>query len=270
MAVPIMQIAYDGSRYFGSQLQPEVPTVQEALEKALQGFCMQETPRVLMAGRTDRGVHATGQVVAVKGGVKVPLDKLALLVNRRLDQSISVVASAIAKDDFCPRHNATERTYHYVLRPGDGANPFLDSYSLAVPAELDWQAMKTAASLFQGTHNFISFATCPSEQVRIERELTSIKFITSQQRTVIEFKARAFLRGQIRNIMGTLLAVGRGECTLDEVSTLLNANEKGIVPKPAPAAGLYLTTVQYPENLLQKPFEPLDERQKGLDPLLFA
>ena len=270
MTVPIMQIAYDGSRFYGSQLQPNHPTVQSAIEKALGGLCMQEPPRILFAGRTDRGVHATGQVMTIRGGLKPPLDKAADLVDKRLPSAIQVVAFAQGTDDFNPRSSATERTYHYVLRPGDDKNPFLDSYSLAVAAHLDFEAMRRASDMLVGTHSFLSFATSPSEQVRITRELRSISFHQTDNRMVIEFKARAFLRGQIRNIMGALLAVGEGKCDLEYIAALLAAKEKSNVPKPAPPVGLYLSSVQYPEELFQSPFELLNGRQKGLDPLLFA
>ena len=270
MTVPIMQIAYDGSRFYGSQLQPKHPTVQSAIEKALGGLCMHEPPRVFFAGRTDRGVHATGQIITIRGGLKPPLNKAAELVDRRLPSSVQVVAFAKGTDDFNPRSSATERTYHYVLRPGDDENPFLDPYSLAVHADLEFGQMKRAAEMLIGTHSFLSFATSPSEQVRITRELRAITFHHSKNRMAIEFKARAFLRGQIRNIMGALLAVGERKCDLAYIATLLAAKEKSNVPKPAPPVGLYLSAVQYPEELFQSPFELLNGRQKGLDPLLFA
>ena len=270
MAVPIMQIAYDGSRFYGSQLQPDYPTVQSVIEKALQGLCMQEPPRVIFAGRTDRGVHATGQVMTIRGSLKPPLVKVAELLDRRLPASVAVIAFAEGNQEFNPRSSAIERTYHYVLRRGGEANPFLDPYSLAVDKDLDWSAMKKAADMLVGTHNFISFTTCPSQQVRITRELNSITFHETEDRFVVQFTARAFLRGQIRNMMGTLLTVGERKCDLDYVSTLLSASEKSNVPQPAPPVGLYLTSVRYPEDLFQSPFELLDGRQKGLDPLIFA
>jgi len=263
----VLRVAYDGSRFQGSQLQPDAPTVQRTIERALSGLCRDEPPRILAAGRTDRGVHATGQVVAVLGPVVPPPAKAVDLIDRRMAPHVRVVAWALARTDFNPRHAALSRTYRYVMRPGGTADPFCDPYSLAVDENLDWAAMQAAALSLVGTHSFTSFATTPSQQTRLERSLDAvdIKPTTASGRRVVEFRARAFLRGQVRNMMGTLLAVGRHELAPEAVATMLSAATKGPGPAPAPPDGLYLVEVAYGAECFLRPFESLPGREKALD-----
>lgn len=270
--VPVLQVAYDGSRFHGFQLQRDVETVQGAIERALTGLTVSSPARILAAGRTDTGVHATGQVITIPGGTKPPPAALADILARRLGPHIAIVKQGLAANDFHPRHSAVERRYRYVLRLGDGPNPFLDPYSLAVSDELDWEAITDGAAMLEGQHNFISFATVPSEQVRLERELKRclIHEPTSKNHRIVEFRARAFLRGQIRNMMGALLAMGRHELDTNGLHALLTATEKGIVPVPAPPAGLYLTAVAYRQDGSYSPLRPRVGAEKGLDRYFFA
>lgn len=262
----VLTVAYDGSRFSGSQLQPDVPTVQRAIEAAARRLTS-GPPRVLFAGRTDRGVHASGQVVAVRPGILPPPGVVAAMLDRRLAPAIRVVSWTTADATFDPRHDALSREYRYVLRLDPGPSPFQDPYGLPVPSTLDWDRMQEAADRLTGSHDFTAFTTIPSQQERLRRTLDEVELRRSADRVILRFRAQSFLRGQIRNMVGALLAVGAGSATPDDITSLLDGARKDQVPPPAPPDGLYLTAVTYAPDSLHGPFRPLHPSQKALDGL---
>jgi len=256
----VLRIAYDGSRFFGSQSQPKEVTVQGTIESALSDL-VEEPSRVRFAGRTDRGVHATGQVIACRGPFKSPPPIVVAILHKRLKPKICIQEWALATLDFDPRHHALRRRYRYTLRPAAPASPFLDQYSYPVSSKLDWSAMEAAAGLFVGKHNFISFATRPSEQKRLERSIERCSIEHAGETTHVVVEARGFLRGQVRNIVGALLAIGHGTLTSDGLTHLLSASTKGQVPKPAPPVGLYLEAIDYAACHFLEPFTPFNPEE---------
>lgn len=242
-----MVVAYDGSRYAGYQRQPDVVTVQGTLEAVL-GRVLRHPVRSTAAGRTDRGVHALGQVVSFTTGSSIPVPRLALALRKSLPPSIVVTRLQETPLDFHPRRNAVMRTYRYLMAEGRPPSPFLSPYVTLLREPIDWELLESTSRVLLGTHSFLSFCTVPSEEEKPVRTLDRIKLGRQGPFTHIDFQGRSFLRGMIRNIMGWLLEVGAGRRSPGEVSALLDTPVKDRAVPPAPPNGLYLVHVEYPPS----------------------
>ncbi len=255
-------IAYDGTDFCGFQVQREAPTVQGALEEALEDLTGAQC-RVSGAGRTDTGVHARGQVIAVEVPWRHSLEGLRQAWNQRLPASILVRCLAEAPEGFHPRFSAVERTYRYTTWApafeGDGARrfPLVDRFALVLPKRPDLEAMNGAARLLTGTHDFATFGQAPQGEntvrrivslfwERVEETLPALDPYPSE-RLVLTVSANAFLRRMARNLAGSLLAVGLGTWRADELTAALNAKDRSRSAPPLPPNGLVLERVQYAE-----------------------
>ena len=255
-------IAYDGTDFCGFQVQRQAPTVQGALEEALADltgtFC-----RVSGAGRTDTGVHARGQVIAVDLPWKHSLSALQRAWNQRLPASIFVRCLTEAPPGFHPRFSAAVRTYRYSMWApvaecdGGGRFPLLDRFALVLPRRPDLVAMNGAASLLIGTHDFATFGQAPQGDKTVRRivalfgewvgeSLTTLDPFPVE-RMVLTITANAFLRRMVRNLAGSLLAVGLGEWQTDDLAAALIAKDRSRSAPPLPPNGLILEQVQYAE-----------------------
>lgn len=246
------EVAYDGSRFHGSQLQPDHPTVQGALERALARV-LPGPRRIRLAGRTDAGVHATGQVVAFEPGVPIPLGPLRHLVNAKVGPGIRLGRAWEARPGFHPRFDALGRAYRYVLdASGAAPDPFRGPY-VTFPGEgLDWGRAREGIPALLGTHDFRAFCTRPSDAERPVRSLDALVLREHAGMVLVDLRARAFLRGQVRHLVAALLAVARGEkdpSYMDELLALGARGEKDARLTPAPPEGLYLMKVEYPDGL---------------------
>ena len=256
-------VAYEGTTFNGFQVQDGVETVQGALEVALEQvtgcFC-----RVLASGRTDTGVHARGQVVSVALPWRHSLDSLARAWNHFLPTTVLVRCVSEAPDGFHPRFSATSRTYSYtVYCPLPGTRfrwahfPMLDRYALIEPYILDVELMNLASAVLKGEHDFATFGQPPQGEVTV-RCISKIgwqfqphllqRADVDLQAVVFTVSANAFLRRMVRNLVGTLLAVGRGEWTVEDVAAALTARERSCSAPPAPPQGLVLERVDYLEH----------------------
>lgn len=259
-------VAYDGANYFGSQYQPNAPTVQGALERALRELTGADC-RIAASGRTDTGVHALGQVVSVRVPWRHPLTHLQRAWTHYLPEDISVRRLNLVPDNFHPRYSAYSRTYRYTVvtqaKP-DGylAPKFLplhERFALYLPALLDVERMNRAASNYLvGEHDFASYGTDPhgantvrqifrAEWQSVDDGLLPLDPIEQYQVVSFTITATAFLRRMVRNIVGTLIDVGRGKRTPEDVQRILLAKDRGQSSPPAPAKGLVLQQVSYPE-----------------------
>lgn len=253
-------VAYDGTTFNGFQVQDGVDTVQGALEAALEQvtgcFC-----RVAGSGRTDTGVHARGQVISVTVPWRHSLDALARAWNHFLPTTVLIRCVAEAPDGFHPRFSATSRTYSYtVYCPFAGTKfrwahfPTLDRYAFIEPYALDVELMNLASVAFKGEHDFATFGQPPQGEVTIRCiseigwQLQPATFEQPQcalQMVLFTVTANAFLRRMVRNLVGTLLAVGRAEWTLQDVTDALAARNRSRSAPPAPPQGLVLERVEY-------------------------
>jgi tRNA pseudouridine38-40 synthase len=240
---------YQGTAYGGSQYQENAPTVQGALERALSSLTS-EPIRVAMAGRTDAGVHAYGQVVAFRTTSGHDVATFVRGTNALLPGDIAVRAAAEVPLDFDPRRQATSRWYRYkiLLRPDRPA--LLRHFAWQIAQPLDTAAMSTAAEGLVGSHDFAAF-TAPSEAKRsvTRRNLYRADLRCRGRALLLDVEANAFLLHMVRRIAGTLVEVGAGRMAPEEFGGLVEAAPPGAARWTAPARGLYLMKVRYESGL---------------------
>ena len=243
----ILVLEYDGSRYCGWQSQPAMCSVQDALEQALSKIACTNI-RVITAGRTDTGVHALYQVVHFDTQVKRPLNAWVRGVNSFLPDDIAVLWASEADDEFHARYSATERHYIYALvnqpvRPG-----LLNKKVGWFHQPLDLQPMQQAAATLLGKHDFSSFRAAECQAKSPVREITKLDISRQGHMFVVEFSANAFLHHMVRNIAGVLIEIGCGNAEISWMDEILEIRDRTKSAKTAPADGLYLTMIEYPEK----------------------
>jgi tRNA pseudouridine38-40 synthase len=259
-------VAYDGTDYHGFQLQADVATIQGTLEAALQKITGVHV-RVTGSGRTDRGVHARGQVIAMQAPWRHSVQSLQRALNANLPPAIVVHQLRPAPAGFHPRFSAVSRTYRYTVYDGAGVDrrvaprysPLTDRFALYVPQVLDIGAMQRGVDYLIGEHDFATFGQPPQGESTI-RNLFVAEWQVVQSTLaplshypgrclVFTVCANAFLRQMVRNLVGVSLAVGRGEWAPEDVQSALAACERSRCTPPAPANGLVLESVSYGADL---------------------
>jgi tRNA pseudouridine38-40 synthase len=240
-----LTVEYDGSGYNGFQAQADQPTVQGAIEAAVTAFSGQSV-RIAAAGRTDTGVHATGQVVHVDLDKDWPAATVMNALNAHLvKEAVAVLDCAIAEGDWHARFSATGRRYLYRVlnRPG---RPALDRGRVwHVKRTLDVEAMNAGAAFLVGQHDFTTFrdVACQSASPVKTLDVARVERIGEEVRLV--FEARSFLHRQVRSMTGTLVEVGLGRWSPEDVGAALEARDRAACGPVAPSDGLYLTGVDY-------------------------
>jgi tRNA pseudouridine38-40 synthase len=240
-----LTVEYDGSGYNGFQAQTDQPTVQGAIETAVTAFSGQSV-RIAAAGRTDAGVHATGQVVHVDLDKDWPAATVMNALNAHLvREAVSVLDCAVAEGDWHARFSATGRRYLYRIlnRPG---RPALDRERVwHVKRTLDVEAMNAAAQVLVGQHDFTTFRDMACQSASPVKTLDVARVERSGEEVRLVFEARSFLHRQVRSMTGTLVEVGLGRWSPDDVRTALEARDRAACGPVAPSDGLYLTGVDY-------------------------
>ncbi len=239
-----LTIQYDGSRYDGWQRQGNTGnTIQGKLEAVLSRLCGTAV-ELQGAGRTDAGVHAEGQVASVQLPEDCPADLLAEL-NRYLPEDIAVIAVEPAEDRFHARLNATGKVYRYELRMGGVPDVFRRKYQYRVERSLDVEAMRRAAALLAGTHDYRSFCANRRYKKSTVRTVSAIEIEVEGLVLRITFRGDGFLYNMVRILTGTLLEVGQGLRDPGEMPAILAARDRARAGKTAPAQGLTLVQVEY-------------------------
>lgn len=240
-------LEYDGSAFFGWQRQPDCTTVQGTLEHALAEIAGEAIP-VHAAGRTDRGVHATGQVVHFDTAVKRPLSAWVRGVNRHLPRSVAVLWASPVEGDFHARFSASGRHYRYLLLD-HRVRPALAHGRVGWHhGELDLQAMCAAATCLVGTHDFSSFRAAECQADSPVRELRVASVSRSAGLIEFRFSANGFLHHMVRNLVGALIAVGSGRRSTGWLAEALHARDRNAAAPTFAPDGLYLCGVDYPER----------------------
>jgi tRNA pseudouridine38-40 synthase len=251
----LLRMAYDGTDFFGWQAQPEKPTIQGTLAAALETICGQHV-EVCGSGRTDAGVHASGQAASVRLSSPIPCDNLARALNRLLPESIRILSAKPVPGDFHARHDAISKMYRYRIFRGAICPPFLSRYVLPYAYPLDEAAMAKAAGCFQGTHDFRSFAASDdeddSEEQSCVRTVFSSALVREREELVYTVEGSGFLHHMVRNIVGTLIEVGRGRTAAERIPEILAARRRSAAGPTAPARGLELVSVSYRAERLRR------------------
>jgi tRNA pseudouridine38-40 synthase len=233
-------LAYDGTEFHGWQIQPGLPTIQGVLEEIVGG--MEGNPvHVAGSGRTDAGVHALAQVAAFTIENPIPVNNLRRAVNRLLPPAIRVLHAEEVHADFHPRFDAVAKTYRYTLFRDEICPPFEYRYVHHHPYPLDETSMIEAAHIFEGEHDFSPFAAADDHDGEARTTIRTIfnsQWERTGERLVYTVRGSGFLKHMVRNLVGTLIEIGRGNI------------DGGALPgksgPTAPAKGLTMVSVEYP------------------------
>jgi tRNA pseudouridine38-40 synthase len=274
-----LTLAYDGTDFRGWQVQPDEVTVQGELQAALKRITG-ESPLPQGSGRTDAGVHALGQVASFQLAAPIPAENLQRALNRTLPPSIRILEARTAPDTFHARHSSVAKTYEYRIYRGEICPPLLARYVYACHWSMDMELLQRSARLFEGEHDFLSFAaTDPDLTTRIscsshdlEQEIkpptaapaaTTVRTIYSsrweERKTeagellVYRVRGNGFLHHMVRNLVGTMLDVGRGQLRCEEIAGIFAARNRAAAGPTAPARGLFLISVEYDEEMNRQP-----------------
>jgi tRNA pseudouridine38-40 synthase len=278
-----LTLAYDGSAFHGWQIQPGKPTIQGTLAEAIESL----TGEKLLpqgSGRTDAGVHALGQVASFALAAPIPAENLQRALNRTLPPSIRILETRTVRSTFHARHSAVAKTYEYRVFRGAICPPFLVRYAYACSWAMDASALEKSAHAFLGEHDFLSFAATdpdlasrglnPDAEPDAEPEqrplprtgfqleppaATTVRKIFSSaweeritdagRLLVYRVRGNGFLHHMVRNLVGTMLDVGRGSLRCEEISEILAARSRSAAGPTAPARGLFLHSVEYDERV---------------------
>lgn len=242
-------IEYDGRPFFGWQRQDGQPTVQQALEEAAAKINDHAPVLVQGAGRTDRGVHATGQVAHFDLSTSRPVRKIADALNFHLRPNpVAVLSAEEVADDWSARFNATLRAYRYVIINRRADLTVDKGLAWRIPSQLDASAMDRAAKAVIGQHDFSTFRDAECQAQHPIRTLDKIDVARYGERLEVTVEARSFLHRQVRSIVGSLVEVGRGARGEDWIGEILEARDRTKCGPVAPADGLFLERVEYGET----------------------
>jgi len=262
-----LTLAYDGTDFAGWQWQPAKRTIQGELEAALERIT-QQRPKCIASGRTDAGVHALGQVVSFDSETRLTPDVLTRALNAELPEDLFVFEAALAPDGFHAQRHALRKRYRYVIEDGRLRDLFERKYLWHIYQRLDVAAMQQAAMALIGTHDFASYETTGSQRLTTERTIFDL-FVerrTGQlnDRVTIEVEANGFLYNMVRNIVGTLVMVGKGKESTSWPAEVLAFRDRTKAGMTAPAQGLFLVEVHY-GSILDSGLPILDSESKSYD-----
>ena len=256
-----LTLAYDGTSFHGWQIQPGLETIQGHLQSALHRITG-EAPLPQGSGRTDAGVHALAQVASFTLTAPVPPDNLLRALNRTLPAAIRILTAEHVPPGFHARHSAIAKTYQYRIYQGDICSPFLAPYVHACRWPLSLDLLQQAAQALLGTHDFVSFAASDSDLVTRSRAAqpsddpespSPIRTLFASSWTQLpdsillsQVRGSGFLHHMVRNLIGTMLEIARGQFPPGCMPALLQACSRSAAGPTAPARGLFLHSVEYP------------------------
>lgn len=242
-------LEYEGSSFHGWQSQKGVSTVEDTLNAAIAEI-VQHPVDVVAAGRTDAGVHGLGQVVHFDTEAVRPIDAYVRGVNTHLPKTIRIRWAAPVADDFHARYSATERRYIYLIHSDKISPGLLGNGVTWVHYPLDIENMRIASKALIGEHDFSSFRAADCQSNTPIRDIRKLDIYQQDKLIVVDISANAFLHHMVRNIVGLLLAVGRGQFPATYAQEVLEFKNRSLAPQMASANGLYLLHVDYPEAFM--------------------
>ena len=242
-------LAYDGTGFFGWQVQPDAQSIQGTLAEAI-GRITGEKVLPQGSGRTDAAVHALAQVATFQTESVIPARNLVTALNDTLPAAIRVLEASEVPLEFHARKSAKAKTYRYRIYREAICPPFLARYVWHYPYPLDFEAMAEAAARVEGEHDFTSFAAVDAEKGVLE-ERSNVRTIFSSvwrreaDEWIYEVRGNGFLHHMVRNLIGIFILVGKGTLKADDIPRILLAKDRSAAGATAPASGLYLVGVEY-------------------------
>jgi tRNA pseudouridine38-40 synthase len=239
-----MTVTYDGSAFFGYQYQPDKPTVQGELERALE-LITKECSRCTGAGRTDTGVHAVEQIVLFRTRCPIPLDKLIIGVNRAISSFLRVSRAEEVEEAFHPCFSAKSKHYRYLFLRVKEPSPFFERYYWQITESLDTELMSLAAKQFIGEHDFASFAKTPSKYDSTVRNIIDSYVTIKDDFIIFDVIGEGFMHNMVRNLAKALYLIGTGRMQSEKIKELYLNHDRRLLGAPAPPNGLYMMKVMY-------------------------
>lgn len=238
-------VSYDGTNFFGSQIQPSKRTIQYEIEKVLTRIHKGKETKIVISGRTDTGVHARAQVFHFETDLNIPVENWQRALNAQLPDDICVEKMELVSSDFHARYTAIEKEYRYFVLNRRERDVFQRNYTHFDRSKLNVAAMKKACTFLEGTHDFTPFCSVRST-VRGSKVRTLYEVNCHQEDDMITFilRGNGFLYNMIRIIIGALLDVGKGKLAPDDIGKILNEN-RSFARKTLPPQGLFLWEVTY-------------------------
>jgi tRNA pseudouridine38-40 synthase len=240
----LLNISYDGTDFFGYQVQPNKRTVQSELENAI--FVLTgEKVKTIASGRTDSGVHAKKQAVNFHTQSKIPPTKFCDALNSLLPSDVKVVSSKKVDGDFNARYCAKNKTYEYYCYFSEIDQPLLGRYAVKIPYEVDFNLKRETLKLFEGEHDFKCFLASGSSVKDTVRTIYKAKAVKVKGGVKFTFTGNGFLYNMVRIMVGTLLAIGAKTKTINDLKTALSTGNRNLVGKTMQPNGLVLEKVIY-------------------------
>lgn len=240
-----LTLSYRGERYAGWQRQENALSVQQVVEEAVSRLAG-DPVRVTGASRTDAGVHARGQVAHLDLPRPFPDRALVHGVNRHLPEDVRVMAAGLVDESFHARKSALSKEYSYRLSRAEVLSPLEAPFAVQVPARIDLARMERAAALLPGRHDFSAFALAGGSHGQPLRSIFAAGWTEQGEELRFTITGEGFLRGMVRALVGTLIEVGLGRRSPEELGDLLSGRPRSAAGPTAPAHGLILETVSYP------------------------
>ncbi|MBN2789042.1 MAG: tRNA pseudouridine(38-40) synthase TruA [Candidatus Delongbacteria bacterium] len=238
-----MTIQYDGTEFHGSQIQPEVRTVQEEIEKCLNTI-FETNIMTIFSGRTDAGVHAKCQTINFKlDNSTIPPDKIIHPLNNILPKDILALRSEEIDSGFNSRFDAKKRIYRYFIRRNNDI--FRNRFSLIHPHDIDIKKFNEWAGIFVGEKDFQSFCSARSEVKHYVCNISELKFFQQEDEVVMEIHGNRFLHNMVRIILSAFMELNRNTLNIDDIQRILDKKDRTFAPKTISPKGLFLWDVQY-------------------------
>ncbi len=244
-----LTLSYDGTNYSGWQIQPNAPSIQEHIQNVLKRFLSATSMTVIGSGRTDAGVHALNQVAHFKWPLQIDLYLLQKALNGMLPKDIRIKKIEFAYEGFHAQHDAISKEYHYVLFLEPVINPFSRLYCWHVRAKMNLDILVSASKHFIGTHDFTAFANEAHKGSAAKNPIRTIHRLDIREMSEglrLEFEGDGFLYGMVRNIVGTLVSVASLKRPIEDISLIFSSKDRRLASPAAPAQGLFLANVTYP------------------------
>ena len=238
-------IEYDGKEFNGWQKQPDKLNIQGTIEKSIEAITGEQVD-LTASGRTDRGVHALGQVANFKTNSNIPIEKMAIAINSNLKKSIRILSAEEVDDKFHSRLTCKRKTYRYIINNSEYGTAIYRNLETHIPLKLEVEKMQEAVKFFEGEHDFKAFRASGTSSKSSVRTIYNAEVKQMpDERIFIELTGNGFLYNMVRIIAGTLVEVGIGKIEPSEIENIIKSKNREMAGKTLPPQGLYLVKVEY-------------------------